>query len=166
MTVFDNIEHDEKSHDNYQIPVVLTQSRPKRFQSKVLFRNIKVIKRVRGIPKSMFLPNVMNVNPRSCYGRSEYIKDAIMEYQIHLCCISESWNRENKPLSKVIEMENHKVYMSNQQRTQRGGKPAIIVDTSKYIFKQLCPGLFVVPQNIVATWILIRPRNKKLRTIE
>ena len=85
---------------------------------------------------------------------------------MEICCVSESWNRDDKPLDKIIELDNHKVYMNKQQRHQRGGKPAIIVDTSKYQVKQLCPGLFSVPKNVEATWILIRPKDKSLRTPE
>ena len=56
--------------------------------------------------------------------------------------------------------------MNCKQRSQRGGKPIIIVNEQKFIGKELCPSLFTVPPNIEATWILIRAKNKESRSEE
>ena len=127
-----------------QIPVRVCHRTSETYSSprpKVL----KTIKRLGIKPKSLNLPNVMALNPRSVYGKAEYLADTIREYQVYITCISESWNRENNPLNNIISIENHKLYMNVKQREQRGGKPLIIVNHSKFIVKQPCPSLFCVP---------------------
>ena len=56
------------------------------------------------------------------------MKDLVNEYEADLICISESWNRENLPLSNLLDIEGYKLYMNPKQRCQRGGSPGILVN--------------------------------------
>ena len=50
------------------------------------------------------LPVVINLNPRSAYGKEEEIKTLISQYDCSVLTISESWSRANFPLSKLIDI--------------------------------------------------------------
>ena len=109
------------------------------------------------------LPTVLNLNPRSIYNRTEELSILINQYNISIAGISESWEREDQPLNEIIQIENFKVLTNVVQRQNRGGRPALLIDESKYFVKELCPKLFTVPLGVEAVWALVRSkfRNKK-----
>ena len=107
------------------------------------------------------LPTVMNLNPRSIYGRTEELSILIDQYNVSVAGISESWEREREPLNEIIQIENFRILTNVVQRQHRGGKPALLIDESQYFIKELCPELFTVPIGIEAVWALIRPKIKK-----
>ena len=166
MSLSSNEDSLLENPEGCQIPVIISTRIHSRPLNEERGRILKTIKRIGIKPKSLDLPTIMCLNPRSLYGRTEYLADIIREYQVDVACISESWNRDNNPLTDIINIDNHRLYMNVKQRSQRGGKPGIIVNEAKYIVKQPCPSLFTVPSNIEATWLIIRPRNKQLRTKE
>ena len=74
--------------------------------SKVI-KTIKMVKR--SVLKAASLPTVINCNPRSAYGKQEELKILIQQYNCQILTLSESWNREDFPLHKLIEIENYRV---------------------------------------------------------
>ena len=89
------------------------------------------------------------------------------EYEGDLICISESWNRPEFPLSELLKtenFENFKVFMNVKQRKERGGKPAVLVNTRKYHILELCPKLFTVTSSVEAVWILLKSKIKGIDT--
>ena len=92
------------------------------------------LKQIRRVPQSssIILPTVLNINPRSLYGRQNSLAGVVEEYEGEIVTVSESWNREQNPLVDLIEIENFEIFMNAKQRTQRGGKPLILVNTKKY----------------------------------
>ena len=105
------------------------------------------------------LPVVINLNPRSLYGKENELATIIEQYNCDICCVSESWERENYTLNDLIQIEHFKIVTNVKQRYGRGGKPAIIANESKYQIKELCPSEVTVPVNVEAVWILIHSKN-------
>ena len=58
----------------------------------------------------------MNLNPRSIYNKADEFISFIQEHQIHCIFISESWERPEFDLSKLIHIEDFTVlsYIANQ----------------------------------------------------
>ena len=128
---------------------------------------LRTIKRTPEPKKGFPLPVVLCVNPRSLYGRENEFSDIVNEYEGDLICISESWNRPEFPLSELLKtenFENFKVFMNVKQRKERGGKPAVLVNTRKYHILELCPKLFTVPSSVEAVWILLKSKIKGIDT--
>ena len=69
----------------------------------------------------------MALNPRSIYGRTDELKTMINQYNLEIVAISESWERANLPLREIIQIENYKVITNVHQRSNRGGKPALVI---------------------------------------
>ena len=119
----------------------------------------KTVKRSDRVLNALSLPVVINLNPRSAYGKEQEIKTLITQLNCSICTISESWNRTDYPLSDLIKMDNYKVVTNVKERDARGGKPAILVDESRYTIKELCPNEISVPVGVEAVWILVRNKN-------
>lgn len=79
--------------------------------------------------QALKLPEVLNVNPRSLYNKKNEFCTFIDEETIDLACISESFERENLTLEKLVNLENFKVISNVYQREGKGGRPAIVVNT-------------------------------------
>ena len=94
------------------------------------------------------------------FGKIEELKLLISQYSANLICISESWNRDNEPLEELIQIENYKVISNVRHREGRGGKPLIIVDTANYNIIEVCPGLFTVPTEVEAVWVVLQPKER------
>ena len=101
----------------------------------------------------------MNINPRSCYGKSKELGQIITQYSASLICISESWSRENLPLQELVQIEGFEVVTNVKQRSGRGGKPALLVDTRQFHVIKLCPNPITVPVEVEAVWVLIKPKQ-------
>ena len=95
-------------------------------------RNLIVVKRAEKIVQALNLPKVMNINPRSAMNKLEELKTFIDEEEIDVAFVSESHDRENKRLEDNFILENFKVISNVYQRKEKGGRPALIVNTEKY----------------------------------
>ena len=73
--------------------------------------------------------------------------------------MSESWERPEKPLDQIINLPNHTVISNPHQRKGVGGRPALIVNHSKYHVRNLTQSLIEIPWGVEATWALISPKN-------
>ena len=62
----------------------------------------------------------------------EAFRDFVKEESIELVFISESWERENETLDKVIKIEDFEVISNVKQRKGQGGRPAIVVNKNKF----------------------------------
>ena len=71
------------------------------------------------------LPTVMNLNPRSIYNKCEEFPILLEQYEVDLVCLSETWERKDLPLEKVLNLEDFTIISNVKQREFRGGKPAI-----------------------------------------
>ena len=68
------------------------------------------------------LPTCMNLNPRSVYNKSMELVTFIKEEQVHCVFISESWERPEFDLSKLIDIEDFTVISNPHQRQGKGGE--------------------------------------------
>ena len=73
--------------------------------------------------------------------------------------LSETWKREEEPISELINIEGYKVISNVKERDIRGVKPALIINEEKYHIKQLCPDTITVPVGVEAVWVSIRSKH-------
>ena len=133
--------------------------REKRKQKKVRFENLITVKRSDKISQALCLPKVLNLNPRSIYGKVEQFVTFVKEEQVTLTCISESWERKEKCLKDIIKLENHEIISNVHQRNGVGGRPAIVVDTTKYNVDNLTQSVVTIPWGVEAVWALLTPKH-------
>ena len=150
----------ESENNEIKIPVHTSNSR---LQSKPHYDRghpvRKVVRRNNLILESMNLPVVLNINPRSIYNKSEDFELLIDQYEAEVICLSETWERPNQTLDKLLKLENFEIVSNVQQRDFAGGKPAILVDKRKFFIKKICPEPITVPTGVEAVWCLITPKN-------
>ena len=106
----------------------------------------------------------MNINPRSIYNKTEEFSELLEQYSADLITISESWEREDIPLEKLLQLKNYKIITNVKQRDFRGGKPAILVNEEKFHVKALCPEPITVPVGVECVWALLAPKNTTPRS--
>ena len=71
---------------------------------------------------------MVNINPRSIYNKIDEFRGLVSELDVDLVCMSESWEREQETLDKVIKIDNYKIISNVPQRKGKGGRPTIIVN--------------------------------------
>ena len=121
--------------------------------------NLKTIKRSNKLMQALNLPTVMNVNPRSIYNKVEEFHKFVVEEEIDCVFMSESWERPEQPLDKIINLPNHTVISNPHQRKGIGGRPALIINNSKFHVKNLTQSLIEIPWGVEATWAIISPKH-------
>ena len=109
--------------------------------------------------QALKLPKVLNVNPRSIYNKKNEFCTFIDEQMIELACISESFERENLTLDKLLKLENFKVISNVYQREGKGGRPAIVVNTEKFEVENLTQTQIAIPWGVEIVWAVLTPRH-------
>ena len=105
------------------------------------------------------MPKVLNLNPRSIYNKKKEFVTFVTEEDIDLICISESWEKENLRLDKVIKIENYSVISNVFQRRGQGGQPAIIANKEKFTVENLTQTAIEIPWGIEVVWAILTPKN-------
>ena len=148
-------EYDIERESNH-IPVIITATRPtKPSVSPRNTANIPIKYQSKKVFTATQLPVVVNLNPRSVYNKKKEFKDMMKQLDVDICCMSESWDRKNMGLEKVIQMDDYQIIKNVVQRTGKGGKPALIIKKDKYFVKELCPSIITVPPTVEASWALL-----------
>ena len=80
------------------------------------------IKRSNKAVAALNLPTVVNLNPRSVYNKVNEFHDMMDQYEVDLCLMSESWERDNLSLREIITLENFDVVTNVVQRQNVGGE--------------------------------------------
>ena len=111
------------------------------------------------IEQAIVLPKVLNINPRSIYNKCEEFVTFVNEEVLDLICMSESFERPDKPLDTVIDLENFKIISSVHQRKEKGGRPAIFVNTNKYEVENLTNTSVSIPWGVEIVWAALTPKN-------
>ena len=101
----------------------------------------------------------MNVNPRSIYNKSNEFHNFVVEEDIDCVFMSESWERPEQPLNKIINLPDHTVISNPHQRQGVGGRPALIINNKKFHVRNLTQSLIDIPWGVEATWAMISPKN-------
>ena len=107
------------------------------------------------------MPLVVNINPRSIYGKDKELKSFITEQSVDCAFLSETWERLNFPLENLMNMDGYKIISNPYQRTGRGGRPALIVKREKYEIKNLTNTIVDIPWGLEAVWVLLTPKERK-----
>ena len=75
----------------------------------------------------MNLPKIANINPRSIYNKVNEFKTFVEQKEVDIVFMSESWEREEKTLNNILNMEDYEIVSNVFQRKGKGGRPALIV---------------------------------------
>ena len=110
----------------------------------------------------MFLPKVLNLNPRSIYNKVVEYVTFVKEEEVDLTCISESWERGNQTLNETLSMEDYEIISNVFQRKGIGGGPAIIANKKKYEVENLTQSVISVPWGVEAVWAILTPKIVQL----
>ena len=73
--------------------------------------------------------------------------------------MSESWERESKTLDQIINLAEHVVISNVHQRRGVGGRPALIINKSKYIIQNLTQSVIKIPWGVELVWAMITPKH-------
>ena len=111
------------------------------------------------------MPTVVNINSRSVYNKVDEFHSLVTELEVDLICMSESWEREDLRLDQIIELDNYQIISNVYQQTGKGGRPAIIVNDSKYQVQNLTNNLISIPQGVEITWALLTPKQVSANSI-
>ena len=71
--------------------------------------------------------------------------------------MSETFEKEEKTLDKVINMEDFEVISNVYQKRGKGGRPAIIVSKKNYNLENLTNTQVNIPWGIEIVWVALTP---------
>ena len=151
---------EKQSGEQFQIPVFVSNIRSDPVKQEVRRPVRRVIRRNNIILQSVCLPTVMNINPRSIYNKSDELPLLLEQYNGDIICMSETWERESFTLEQLLDLPDYEIITNVKQRDFKGGKPAIMVNSNKFIVKKLCPDPITVPVGVEAVWALVTPRRQ------
>ena len=107
------------------------------------------------------LPLVAVLNARSLYNKAENFKIFMKELGVEVGIISETWERDEISLQKLLELQNYKIHSYKRPKVkakkQPGGACAIIYNESRFRATILD---VPVPRGVEACWLLLKPINK------
>ena len=118
-----------------------------------------MIKRNNNVVQALNLPVICNLNPRSVYNKVEELSTFVNQESVDLLLLSESWERDNLTLDKVIHLEDHTIISNVSQRTGIGGRPAIFVNNKKFEVQNITNTLVQIPWVVKAVWCVLTPKN-------
>ena len=133
--------------------------REKRLKSKEILRNLIRIKPSNKVCQALALPKVLNINPLSIYNKVHEFTTFVEEEEVDLICMSESFEREKNTLENVIKIDNFEVLSNVHQRKGVGGRPAIIVNKTKYLVENLTNTVVAIPWGVEIIWAVLTPKN-------
>ena len=122
-------------------------------------KNIKVIKRNDKVAQALNLPTLCNLNPRSVYNKADEFHTFVEQEEVDVLFMSESWERDNLTLDKIIKLDNHAIISNVSQRKGRGGRPAIFANNKKFEVQNITNTLIQIPWGVEAVWCLLTPKN-------
>ena len=95
--------------------------------------------------QALYLPKICNLNPRSLYNKIEEFQEFVIQEEIDIAFISESWERKNLELKDLIKLEDFQVIANVNQRKEIGGRPAIVANKRKFDIQNLTNSEVQVP---------------------
>ena len=118
------------------------------------------------IEQSVFLPKVMNLNPRSIYNKIEEFLTFVQEESIDLVCMSESHERsyptkqgKTQTLKDILNIDDFVVVNNPYQREGKCGRPALIINSKKFKVHDLTNTEIKIPAGVEIVWASIAPKN-------
>ena len=120
--------------------------------------NITIV-RSNKLVHALDLPTILNLNPRSVYNKINEFHSLVEEEEADIIFMSESWERENKTLDQIVNLADHIVISNVHQRRGVGGRPALIINKSKYIIQNLTQSIIKIPWGVEVVWAMITPKH-------
>ena len=102
---------------------------------------------------------MQNINPRSIYSKISEFQNFVENSDIYVIFLSETWERENKLLQKIINLDDYQVISNVFQRKERGGRPALIINSKKFHVKNLTNREIQVKWGVEAVWAILTPKS-------
>ena len=93
------------------------------------------------------------------YNKIDEFHTFVKEEEVDLLLMSESWEREYLTLNQIIKLEDHTVISNVSQRKGKGGRPAIIVNHTKYQVQNITNTIVQIPWGVEAVWCVLTPHN-------
>ena len=121
--------------------------------------NLKTIKRSNKVFEALALPTLSNLNPRSLYNKINEFQEFVLSEDVDIVFLSETWERENKTLSEIINLEDYVVISNVYQRDGVGGRPALVVNNKKFNVRNITNTLVPVMWGVEAVWAIISPKQ-------
>ena len=113
------------------------------------------------ILKASSLPLITVMNARSLYNKPDNFKTFLNELGIEVAIVSESWEREDKPLDNLLNLTNYKIHSYRREKVkankQPGGSCAIIYNEIRFKVTKLD---IHVPKGVEACWVILKPLDK------
>ena len=116
---------------------------------------MKTIKRSNKELEALALPTLANLNPRSLYNKINKFQEFVQSEDVDIVFLSKTWERQNKTLSEIIDLEDYVVISNVYQREGVGGRPALIVNNKKYNVRNITNTLVSVMCGVEAVWAII-----------
>ena len=127
-------------------------------------RVLTTIKRSNKVVEALELPKIANINPRSIYNKIDEFSTYIEEEEIYIVFLSESHERsyptrngDQQTLKEIIEIQDFQVISNPSQRKDKGGRPALVINTSKYHVQNLTQSDIIIPWGVEIVWAVITP---------
>ena len=109
----------------------------------------------------MNLPVIANINPRSIYNKVNEFHTLVEQEEIDVIFMSETWEREEKPLNEIIKLKDFKSVSNVYQRKGKGGRTALIVNEKKFAVQNLTNTLVNIKWGVEVVWSLLTPKNAR-----
>ena len=123
------------------------------------YKYLKIIKRDSKFQEAFSLPKILNINPRSIYNKIIQLKTYIKEKNIDAVFVSESWERQEDPLTNILDIDGFQVISNPYQRKGIGGKPALIINTKKFNVINPNQSMISIPWGVEIVWAIITPKQ-------
>ena len=113
------------------------------------------------------LPTIAATNTRSIGPKLRNFAEDIIQRQISVCLVSETWEKEKQTktfkteIERIFEIQGLKFISCPRPNNKRGGGAAIVVDTRKFTCERLN---VLVPGNLECVWAIIRPKTATRET--
>ena len=102
------------------------------------------------------------LNSQSLYNKASNFKALLTELGIEAAIVSESWELENNPLEKLLQMKNYKIHSYKRPKVKANRQPrggcAIVYNENRFNASE--PDVYV-PKGVEACWLILKPLNKK-----
>ena len=105
------------------------------------------------------LPKIVICNPRSVYNKITQLKTFILEEDVDIMCLSETWERVEQPLASVLGLDGYEIISNPFCRTNRGGRPAIIINSSKFNVQNLSQTEIPTEWKTECVWAMVSLKN-------
>ena len=133
--------------------------RPAREYRQAVLRKVASNDRV---AKSSELPTLAATNMRSLPPKIRNFTEDILQRQVSVCFVSETWEQNGgskkfqKEIERMFELFGLKFVSCSRPSNKRGGGAAIVVDTARFSCEKLN---VLVPGRLECVWAIIRPKN-------